>query len=149
MKAKIRAGIDHTREAWDRDGLQAILSLPIVKRALRFGTTGVMLTFLHAAIATGLIEGIALNPVPANIIAFILSTLVSYLVNTYWSFSQKPGAGSLARFGVVAVCGLSVTTCVSGFAEWLGLPYWIGIMGVVVTVPLVTFPLHAFWTYRR
>ncbi|MBI2256322.1 MAG: GtrA family protein [Proteobacteria bacterium] len=149
MKARIRAGIDHTREAWDRDGLVAILALPIVKRALRFGTTGVMLTFLHAAIATGLIEGIELNPVPANIIAFILATLVSYLINTYWSFSQRPGGGSLIRFVIVALCGLVVTTCVSGFAEWLGLPYWMGIMGVVVTVPLVTFPLHAFWTYRK
>lgn len=149
MKARLRAGFDHTRAAWDRDGLAAILALPIVKRALRFGTTGVMLTFLHAAIATGLIEGAAVGPVPANITAFVLATLVSYLVNTYWSFSQKPGAGSLARFIIVALCGLLVTTCVSGFAEWLGLPYGIGIMGVVVTVPLVTFPLHAFWTYRK
>lgn len=149
MKAKIRSGIAQTREAWDRDGFAAILSFPIVKRALRFGTTGVMLTFLHAAIATGVIEGIELNPVPANIIAFILTTLVSYLINTYWSFSQRPGAGSLVRFVIVALCGLLVTTCVSGFAEWLGLPYWIGIAGVVTTVPLVTFPLHAFWTYRR
>jgi putative flippase GtrA len=149
MKAKIRAGYDHTRAAWDRDGVAAILSLPIVKRALRFGTTGVMLTFVHAAIATGLIEGIDLNPVPANITAFVVSTMVSYLVNTYWSFSQRPGASSFARFGVVALCGLFVTTCISGFAEWLGLPYWIGIMGVVVTVPLLTFPMHTFWTYRK
>ncbi|WP_374310716.1 GtrA family protein [Dongia sp.] len=149
MRAKLRAGIDQTRSAWNRDGVAAILSLPIVKRALRFGTTGVMLTFLHAAVATGLIEGVALNPVAANIIAFIFATLVSYLVNTYWSFSQRPDAGSLVRFVIVALCGLTATACVSGFAEWLGLPYWIGIMGVVVTVPLITFPLHAFWTYRK
>ncbi len=84
----------------------------------------------------------------ANGIAFVICTFTSYLINTYWSFSHRPGAANFARFITVACIGLSLTILISGTAERLGLSYWIGIAAVAFVVPPTTFLMHNFWTFR-
>lgn len=120
----------------------------LIKPALRFGVTGIGVTALHIAIAAGLIEAFDLLPALANGIAFTVATLTSYLLNTFWSFSQKPVRTNILRFSIVSLLGLSIAMTVAGAAAAAGFSYWIGIAGVVLIVPLVTFLLHAFWTYR-
>jgi putative flippase GtrA len=126
----------------------ALSDSTLVKRALRFGVTGIGVTLLHVVVATGLIEMASLRPAWANGAAFIVATLTSYLFNTLWSFSQTPAPANLSRFVAVSLLGLGIAMAVSGAAEIVGLPYWLGIAGVVLTVPPTTFLLHAFWTYR-
>jgi putative flippase GtrA len=107
-----------------------------------------MVTGLHIVIAVALIRHAALTPSLANGGAFVCATIASYLVNTLWSFSQPLHGKNLARFLVVASIGLLISMGVSAGAEYLGLHYLLGIAAVVVTVPVVTFLLHATWTYR-
>lgn len=124
------------------------LASPLVRRALRFGVTGIGVTALHVVIAASLINMMALRPALANGAAFIVATLTSYLINTFWSFSQTPAPTNLVRFIIVSLLGLGIAMAVSGTAEAWGFPYWVGIAAVVLTVPPTTFLLHAFWTYR-
>lgn len=126
----------------------AFLATPLARRALRFAVTGIGVTVLHVIIAAGLIEAAGWRPALANGAAFAVATLTSYLCNTLWSFSQTPAPANLARFVIVSLLGLGIAMAVSGAAEAWGLPYWLGIAAVVLSVPPTTFLLHAFWTYR-
>lgn len=126
--------------------MPAISSL--VRPALRFGVTGIGVTALHVVIAASLIDAVDLSPVLANGIAFMAATLTSYLLNTFWSFSQKPARTNLLRFSIVSLLGLGIAMAVAGTAAAMSFNYWIGIAGVVMIVPIVTFLLHIFWTYR-
>ncbi len=119
-----------------------------VRPALRFGVTGIGVTALHVIIAAGLIDAFDLPPPLANGIAFTVATLTSYLFNTFWSFSQKPARANVLRFSIVSLLGLSIAMTVAAAAAAMSFSYWIGIAGVVMIVPLVTFLLHTFWTYR-
>jgi putative flippase GtrA len=119
-----------------------------VRRAGRFGIAGLLVTGLHSIIAAGLIETILPRPALANGIAFVTATACSYLLNTYWSFSRTPAPANLLRFLGVSLLGLAVAMSVAGLAAANGLPYWAGIICVVITVPPITFLLHNYWTYR-
>ena len=74
-------------------------------RAFRFAFTGVFMTALHATIAVAIIRLLLDSPPLANGAAFIVATLVSYYINTRWSFSARLHGRSFARFLMVALLG--------------------------------------------
>lgn len=120
----------------------------LIKRALRFSLSGLLVTALHVVIATVFIEVIWSEPSVANGVAFAMATIISYLINTRWSFSSRLHGKNLFRFGVVSFLGLFLAMSISGIAHAYGLHYWWGIFFVVCVIPPVTFLLHNFWTYR-
>lgn len=120
----------------------------LFRQASRFGVSGLIVTALHAAIAATLVESAGLYPGWANAAAYVVANITSYLLHTYWSFSQRPSAGSWVRFVTVSIVGLIITFAVSSFVDSLGWHYSLGIAAVVITVPPVTFLMHRYWTYR-
>lgn len=121
----------------------------VIKRARRFLIIGLGVTFLHVLVASILIETILPQPSAANGIAFVISTMASYICNTLWSFSRAPAIANLMRFLVVSLCGLFLAMSLAALVEYLGFSYWIGIASIVTTIPVLTFSLHTIWTYKE
>lgn len=122
---------------------------PVLRRAIKFGISGIVVTACHAAYAATAIELNAWTPPAANGLAFLFATLVSYLLNTRWSFSAQPCRQSFLRFWVVCGLGLVQSMAIAAAVERAGEPYPVGIALIAVTVPPVSFVLHSVWTYRR
>lgn len=116
-------------------------------RLFRFGLVGGVSTCIHIAVAGGAIWQWSASPPLANGLAFLVATLFSYGANASWTFSARPSASSLGRFGVVACIGLLLAMGLSHVALVSGLPAWGGIALVVVFVPLFTYVMHAKWTF--
>lgn len=121
----------------------------ILIKACRFGFSGLLVTGIHAIVASLLITTVMPNPALANGIAFLTSTVFSYTINALWTFSSPLHGRNLVRFLQVSVLGFMIAVTVSGAAEHYGLHYWYGIALVICTVPPITFLLHNFWTFRR
>jgi len=124
-------------------------------RGFRFGLTGIANTGIHVLMATLCLEGFFLGipslvagPVLANVVAFLVATIFSYLANTLWSFSATMNGKNFQRFIIVALIGLLATMGLARFAELLGVPRVGSVVLVVCIMPLVNFSLHYFWTYR-
>ena len=127
----------------------AILSRnTMLRRAVRFALTGVFVTGVHAAATIAFIQTWIPSPPLANGAAFIAATLVSYFINTRWSFSTRLRGRTFARFVAVAILGFLLAMLVALGVQELGFDYPVGIGAVAVTIPAVTFLLHNFWTYR-
>lgn len=124
------------------------LSSLLTKQALRFALTGVVITGLHVLIATAFIQSGLLTPYLANGVAFVGATMVSYLINTAWSFSSPLHGKNLLRFCIVSSVGLFSAMTISGAAQYYELHYWYGIGLVACIVPGLTFLLHSLWTYK-
>lgn len=120
----------------------------MVKRFLRFGITGVFVTLVHIVVATAWMEVVYPLPSLANTIAFIVATVVSLVINTFWSFSSTMSQSVLLKFFVVSGIGLVLSAGISGLVDAMGFAYPYGIAAVVCTMPPVNFLLHHFWTYR-
>jgi putative flippase GtrA len=120
----------------------------LIQRGLRFAVTGVFVTALHALVAVLFIHFISAPPPLANGVAFAVATVVSYVINTTWSFSARLHGRTLVRFLLVSVWGFFLAMFVAWAAQMAGLHYLLGIGAVALTIPAFTFVLHNFWTYR-
>ena len=118
------------------------------RRAIRFALTGLFVTTVHAVIAILLIQYLFLNPPLANGTAFLCATIISYIINTTWSFSAQMHGRILLRFSSVSIIGFLLAMVVAWVVQHLGFSYLSGICTVALTVPPITFLLHNYWTYR-
>jgi len=118
------------------------------RQVVRFAMTGLLITVIHVSIATACLRYLFSTSALANGIAFIISTIISYLINTTWSFSTPLHKKNLFRFGIVSCIGLFFAMTISGTAQYFGLPNAYGVFFVICTVPLLNFLLHNYWTYR-
>jgi putative flippase GtrA len=121
---------------------------PFLRRLFRFGLSGLLVTGIHTIIAGTLINVDIASPTVANGVAFAVATLISYVINTVWSFSSPLRGQTLARFVAVSFFGLLAAMLVAYGAQQLGWHYLFGIAAVAMTVPPITFLLHSFWTYK-
>lgn len=118
-------------------------------RLVRFAVTGLGATLIHIVAASVLIEQQQVKPNMANGCAFIMATLFSYLVNTYWSFSSVMNAKNVTRFWITSIVGLVLAVALSSLADLLSFHYLVGIAMVVITVPIISFLIHSNWTFRQ
>ncbi|CAL1241844.1 GtrA family protein [Candidatus Methylocalor cossyra] len=121
---------------------------PVLKRAVRFGITGVLVTGCHSAYAVAAVELNGWRPTLANGLAFTFATMISYLLNARWSFSSRASAATFAKFWSVCGIGLLLAIGIGRAVEHTGLPYGAAIVLTSVVVPPVSFTLHTLWTFR-
>ena len=129
--------------------MKQLLNKNISRRAIRFGITGVFITFVHMAIAIFFIKSFAISPTISNGLAFIGATFISYLINTTWSFSNRLKGKTLLKYFLVSLIGLFSAMIIASVVHELGLHYLIGIILISFLIPPLNFLLHNFWTYSR
>lgn len=115
---------------------------------VRFALVGAANTLLYAALAAGFMNFVAEWPVVANSVAYVLCTLCSFALNTFWSFSSTFSRRALLRFSAVSLAGFVLTVAIAQTVHALGGHYALGIAAVVLVVTPLTFSLHRMWTYR-
>ncbi len=120
----------------------------LVTKFARFALTGLLLTGVHTILAAAFIELVSALPPIANGLAFASATVLSYLINTHWSFSAKLSRSTFRKFLIVSVFGFVLAMLVSWLMQLAGYHYLLGILAVALCVPPVTFLLHNFWTYK-
>lgn len=120
-------------------------------QGLKYGIVGVIGTFLHFAVLVALVELFGVHPVPASVAGFVLTLVVSFLLNRSWTFAVRDaGSGAFVKYAVVSVTGLLLNTGIMYTAvEWLHWKYWIGQLIVVLVVPPCNFILNALWTFGK
>lgn len=119
------------------------------KRVIRFCSTGLLITSIHALIVWIMVSVFLYSPPLSNGVAFTLATIASYTINTLWSFSQPLQSHTLYKFICVSIIGFTASVVIAWAAQALGFNYFLGIVGVILTVPALTFILHSTWTYRK
>ena len=124
------------------------IDIMFIKRAIRFSCSGLFVTAVHVLIVALCVEMILLSPPLANGIAFMIATVISYLINTKWSFKRQVHGKNFFRFCVVSCIGLFLAVSISATAQYYGINYWGGVFFVVCSIAPLTFLLHNFWTYR-
>lgn len=123
---------------------------------IKFGMVGGLNTVLSYLISVGCYYGFHLHEQLCNLIAFIITVLISYLLNSRFVFdaqkkNKQPWYKALAK--VYASYSLTelVLMGILLFIEerQLGIPHYIAtLINLCVTVPF-NFILNKFWAYRN
>jgi putative flippase GtrA len=116
-------------------------------RIIRFAIAGGVATLVHVSVAWTVFNWLVRDSTVANVAAFVVANVVSFLLQTLWSFSSRPSVARFLRFGTVSIGGFLVSALVPLIVGRQHL--WLPTLVVVVCIPALSYVMHARWTYRE
>lgn len=119
-------------------------------RLIRFGITGVVATFVYAAVTLALAEGSRTNAVTASIIGYFVSAGVSYYGHMRFSFGVGPDHKAyLWRFLAISALSLALNILVTWATTHLfGYSARVSVVLVSILVPATNYVCNRFWVFR-
>ena len=123
---------------------------PLLRQAASFGLIGVTATAVHVLVALAARHWANLPPLTASFTVCPAAVSVSYFGNTLLTFGAAPWRrDQIARFVVMSLCGLAVGQGIIWLlVTRLGLPFWVGLAGMVAVVPASSFAAARLWVFR-
>lgn len=120
------------------------------RQLFRFGMIGGLSTVAHLAVGLALHHFAGFSPLWANLFAFLSAWSVSYAGNWLWTFEARTAhAYSVPRYVAVALSCFALNQSIVFMAtEFLGWPFWLALIPVVLIVPAVGFVASRYWAYR-
>lgn len=122
---------------------------------LKFGIIGFINTVLSYGITNGGYYLLGLHEQVANIIAFVITVFISFMLNSKFVFNDEKEERSFLKslirvYAAYSTTGLFLTAILLYIEEQiLGIPHYIAtLMNLVITVP-TNFILNKFWAYKK
>ena len=124
--------------------------VPLGRAALRYAIVGVLGTTIHFGVLAALVEFGGAEPVFASAAGFIVTLIVSYVLNDRWTFALPTRhRNAFARYTAVSVLSLGLNSLIMYLAVHVfDLWYIVGQALVVAVVPAVNFVLNRSWSFR-
>ena len=114
---------------------------------IRFGLVGVANTVVHAGIVIVLMEALAPPAFVANGVAFMFANLVSYALNSRFTFKTPISFMGYRRFLLVSLVSLALTLLITSLVEYLGWHYGVGLIMVILVVPVLNYLVMKIWAF--
>ena len=121
---------------------------------IKFGTVGAINTVLSYAITNGAYYLLHLHEQISNIIAFVITVFISFMLNGRFVFTENKEERNfwkslLKVYASYSITGVFLTAILLYIEEeLLGIPHYIAtLMNLVVTIP-INFLLNKFWAYK-
>lgn len=122
---------------------------------IKFGTVGAINTVLSYAITNGAYYLLHLHEQISNIIAFVITVFISFMLNGKFVFTENKEERNfwkslLKVYASYSITGVFLTAILLYIEEeLLGIPHYIAtLMNLLVTIPL-NFILNKFWAYKE
>jgi putative flippase GtrA len=118
-------------------------------RVIRFGAAGVIATFCYFVMANALVWSSILSPLSASLAAYLISLVVSYLLQSRFTFGlRKDSVGQMTRFSITSIIGLCLCWVITYVtAHVLGWPYFAGTFLICILIPVVNYSLFQGWVF--
>ncbi|MHA7115258.1 GtrA family protein [Pseudomonas promysalinigenes] len=114
---------------------------------LRFAMVGIANTAVHAGVVIGLMETLAPPAAVANGCAFIVANLMSYCINSRFTFRVPMSWLAYRRFLLVSLVSLGLTLLITSWVEYMGWHYGLGLVMVIFIVPVLNFMVMRLWAF--
>jgi putative flippase GtrA len=121
----------------------------LAHQPVRFVVAGSAVTSTHVITGLSLEKLAAVSPFFSNLVAFILATSVSYVLQKNWTFrSEASNRSALPKFITSVLIALALNQLlVFTLVEQLRLSYSIALVAIVITGPLVSWMFCRFWVF--
>ena len=114
---------------------------------IRFGLVGVANTVVHAGIVIVLMEALAPLAFIANGVAFMFANLVSYALNSRFTFKTPISFMGYRRFLLVSLVSLALTLLITWLVEYLEWHYGVGLAIVILVAPVLNYLVMKIWAF--
>lgn len=117
---------------------------------LWFGAVGASAAAVHFGVVLLAVQHLALAPLWANVLGFMLAFCVSFLGHHRLSFAAQQASRrqALPRFALVALLGFASNELMYALLLSLGLEYRLALFLVLVAVAAMTWLLSRHWAFK-
>lgn len=122
--------------------------LDLAGQFARFCSIGLVNTAIHLAVVIALVEAAGVRAMPANATAFLCANAFSFWANSRFTFRTAPTFQRWGRFVMVSLAGLALAVGCSAVATYQGWHYLIGVTLTFAVMPLLSFAVNRYWTWR-
>lgn len=126
----------------------------LIIQFIQFGIVGVINTVLSYLITNGCYYALGLHEQVSNIVAFIITVPISFMLNGKFTFNKAQKEQGFLKpllkvYASYSITGIFLTAILLHIEEnILGIPHYIAtLINLVITVP-VNFLLNKFWVYK-
>jgi putative flippase GtrA len=112
-----------------------------------FSIIGVANTVTHGAVLMFCVEIWSLAVVLSHLIAFGVANIISYVLNSIYTFHTKITFHRYTKFWAASMVSLGLTLILSWLINQHGFHYMAGFLIIVITVPIVSFVIMKFWAF--
>jgi len=115
-------------------------------KLVRYAFIGGVSTLIHIAGASLYIYFINSSLLQSNIVGFLLAYTFSYTIQSKFVFESTLNQAKAIKYFLVQVVALLIAIFVSDILD--GYSSYIKTIIVALLLPLVTFFVHKFWTFK-
>ena len=123
-----------------------------MKQLMRFGVVGVTAMAVHLLAVYAFVTGLDLNPLAANIMAFLIAFQVSYFGHARYTFNVADPKSHQHKIKFFAVAVFSLLLNEASYSILLNvfhMQYFIALTLVLFGVAVCTFVLSRLWAFRE
>ncbi|MFC5733434.1 GtrA family protein [Cytobacillus gottheilii] len=126
-----------------------LLQRDLIIRFLKYSLVGCISVGVYFLSVFIFIEKYQWDQVIGSAAAFIIMTIVSFLINIRYTFNSRFTQRKLVRFLLVSLVGFLLNVILIFFiVHILSFHYFIGELVTVLVIPLVNFLLNNYWTFQ-
>ena len=131
--------------------LQKLKSSPLFLQLLRFAIIGILASACHFMVVYLLVSSFQIEALIANIFAFFIAFIISYLGHSLWTFSEikHEHKSVIRKFFLVASIGFIFNE--GGYfllLSYTSLSYLTALLIILFLIPILTFILSKFWAFN-
>jgi putative flippase GtrA len=117
---------------------------------VRFVVIGASAALVNFAIVVALVESHLLQPLSANVVAFIIAFQISYWGHRHWTFAAtNQHKIAVPRLLIVSISNFFINQSLFYILLYqYHLHYMIALLIVLATLPLITFTINKFWVFK-
>ncbi|WLD93928.1 GtrA family protein [Alkalihalobacillus sp. AL-G] len=122
------------------------------QKIISYGVIGVIGTIVHFSTLILLVELFGVDPVIGSLAGFILTVILSFLLNKTYTFKVRNRNNMILfiKYGVVSVVGFVMNYLIMYLTvDIYSLHYAIGQAMVVICIPITNFLLNNYWTFQQ
>jgi len=120
-------------------------------KVISYSFVGIIGTLIHFSTLVILVEAFKIDPLLSSGIGFILTVILSFVLNMKYTFKIKnrKKAHLFIKYLTTSIIGLMLNNCIMYyFVRILSLHYSIGQAVVVICIPIINFLINNYWTFK-
>lgn len=131
--------------------LEKIRKYPTLISFIQYGTVGIVGTIIHTVILSICVELFHITPVISTIVGFLFSLIVSYILNSVWTFKQSnKGKNSFIKYLITCSLGLAINVFIMFIVvDVLQYMYLLGQLVSIIIVPIFNFSVTKKWVFSK
>jgi len=122
----------------------------LTARALRYALVGIGNGAVFAGTSVLAVSQLGMHPTAASALGYLCSVPLSFIGHRSFTFrSANAWKGEAARFVLAHACCLTVSVLIMSAVMEMRLPYFWGLVGAVLLIPLANFLIANFWVFTQ